>query len=151
MKENHEKTGLAAFILALLGAFTFGITVIPALICALISKRQSEAEGKPTDGFTTASMVVSGFLLFSGCILVFGFGAMFLESQANGPQISMNTIRALLIGTGTGIIAISLLMWYGGRSRRVEQRNRLMHLSGRGLAPRRGTGRRRVSARGRQW
>ena len=36
MKENHEKTGLAAFILALLGAFTFGITVIPALICALI-------------------------------------------------------------------------------------------------------------------
>lgn len=147
MKENHEKTGLAAFILALLAPFTFGATVIPALICALISKRQSEAEGKPTDGFTTASMVVSGFMLFAGCVLVFGFGSMFLETRASGQQISMNTIRALLIGTGAGIILLSLLMWYASRSRRVEQRSRLLLLSGRAFAPRRGTGRRRTAVK----
>ena len=76
MKENHEKTGLAAFILSLAAVLSLGIAVIPALICALISKRQSEAAGVPTDGFATASMVISGFILALWALVIFGGSAL---------------------------------------------------------------------------
>ena len=137
MNSNHEKTGLAAFVLALFGVFTFGIAVIPALICAVISKRQSEAAGVPTDGFATASIVVSGFVLFVWTALIFGFGAALIGGDVVMPQVSIGALRALLIGTGTGVVLVSVLMLLHGRAQRQEEKSRIRQLSGRSPLPRR--------------
>jgi hypothetical protein len=133
MKENHEKTGLAAFILALAGVLSLGLAVIPALICALISKRQSEAAGAPTDGFATASMVISGFILTLWAIVIFGGGALLLGDgfTLGIPNISSGTHLGLLIATGTGIALLAIAMVVRSRTRRREERRRLRRLAGR--------------------
>jgi hypothetical protein len=140
---------LAAFILSLLGLFTFGIAIIPALICALISKRQAEADGVSPDGFATAAIVVSGFVLFLGTAVIFGFGAAVGSGTFQLPQISNSTLQALLVGTGAGILVISALLVAHSRTSRRSERARLRQLSGRGFSSRKtlGTRRRRATVR----
>ena len=59
MKTNHASMGLAALILAVGGIFTLGLTIVPALICALVSKREAKAVGQPPHRYVTATIVVS--------------------------------------------------------------------------------------------
>jgi len=138
MKENHEKTGLAAFVLALAAILSLGIAVIPALICAVISKRQSEAAGVPTDGFATASMVISGFILGLWALVIFGGGALLLGLgfRTDIPNLSEATQLGLLVATATGIALLAVAMVFQKRSRRREERRRLRQLAGRPLAHR---------------
>ena len=138
MKENHEKTGLAAFILAVAAILSLGIAVIPALICALISKRQSEAAGVPTDGFATASMVICGFILALWALVIFGGSALLLGLgyKMEVPNLSEGTHLGLLIATGGGIALLALAMVFQKRARRREERRRLRQLAGRQLAHR---------------
>lgn len=63
VKHYHEKLGMAAFVLSILGVFTVGLLVIPALICASLSKRAADRAGCSRDGFATAANVVSGCVL----------------------------------------------------------------------------------------
>ncbi|RYD40409.1 MAG: hypothetical protein EOP83_35305, partial [Verrucomicrobiaceae bacterium] len=136
MKENHEKTALAAFILAVVAILSLGIAVIPALICAVISKRQSEAAGVATDGFATASMVISGFILALWALVIFGGSALLLGFgyKAEIPNLSETTQLSLLIVTGSGIALLAVAMVFQKRSRRREERRRLRQLAGRRLA-----------------
>ncbi|MCW1923252.1 hypothetical protein OKA05_11870 [Luteolibacter arcticus] len=133
MKENHEKTGLAAFILAVAAILSFGIAVIPALICAVISKRQSEAAGVPTDGFATASMVISGFILGLWALVIFGGGALLLGLgyKMEVPNLSEAMHLGLLIATGSGIALLATALVVRNQTRRREQRRRLRQLAGR--------------------
>ena len=135
MKENHEKTGLAAFILALAGVLSLGLAVIPALICAVISKRQSEAAGKPTDGFATASMVLSGFILTVWAVVILGGGAVMMgnDMKAELPNISVATLHTMLFATGFAILSVATVMLMAGRSKRRAEKRRLRRLAGRGL------------------
>jgi len=138
MKENHEKTGLAAFILSLAAVLSLGIAVIPALICALISKRQSEAAGVPTDGFATASMVISGFILALWALVIFGGSALLfgLGYKMEIPNLSEGAQVGLLIATGSGIALLATAMVLKKRTRRREERRRMRQLAGRQLATR---------------
>lgn len=129
MNENHEKTGLAAFLLSLAAIITLGLAVIPALICALISKRQSEMAGKPTDGFATASIVVCGFVLLFWAVVIIGGGALMLGNGFRWklPEIGMGEIQALLFLCGGGVAITAVLMIAHRRAARV----RLLKLAGR--------------------
>jgi hypothetical protein len=135
MKENHEKTGLAAFILALAGVLSLGLAVIPALICAVISKRQSEAAGKPADGFATASIVLSGFILTVWAVVILGGGAVMMgnDMKAELPNLSVATLHNLLFATGFAIASVATVMLVNGRSKRRDEKRRLRRLAGRGI------------------
>jgi hypothetical protein len=133
MKENHEKTGLAAFILALLGLLTLGLTALPALACALISKRQAQAIGKPTDGYATSAVIVSLFLLGLAFLVFMGGGAAALVNSDWGKGfISVDSIEALMYGTGLLVIVCLILVLARTRSQHDDERTRLRKLAGRG-------------------
>ena len=111
MQENHEKTGFAAFIFALVGVLSLGLGVIPALICAVISKRQSEVAGAPTDGYATAAIVLSGFILAVWAAILLG-----------------EHLDFALILTGLGRSAITLeIVAEGEGERRIEAQLKLVH------------------------
>lgn len=73
---DHPKTALAALILAVGGAFTLGLTVPPALICALVARREAKEEGKKPHRFVAAAIVTSILVsLPAGCLwwgLIYG-------------------------------------------------------------------------------
>lgn len=132
MKENYEKTGLSAFILALLGFVTLGLTVFPAMACALISKRQALAAGKPTDGYATSAVVVSLFLFALIFLAFVGGGAALLKSDVGINLISPETVQSLMLATGTLGIVCVILMLARSKNQHEEERTRLRSLAGRG-------------------
>lgn len=125
MNENHQKTGLAAFILSLVGVLTFGIAAIPAIICAVISKNQSRAAGVSTDGFATAAMVISGFM-FALWGVVIALLLVGMTSGASGASewsiFTENSLRVLMVVTGLGI-ALLLLPKLMRKTARFLKRN----------------------------
>jgi len=129
MKLYHEKLGLAAFVLALLGVLTAGLLVIPALICAILSKQAAEQAGLPRDGFATAGVVISGcvlamwgLLLLTGSVVVLGMGL-----NVHAPELTMENLRWIILGGGT--LAFCLVAAMTGR--RLAGAKRMRRLAGR--------------------
>ncbi|BCU76126.1 hypothetical protein [Luteolibacter sp. LG18] len=122
-QQYHEKLGLAAFVLSLAGVLTAGLLVIPAMICALMSKRHAEAVGLPRDGYATAAMVV--------CVSVLGLWALLFATGGlvvlSGLRISEDGLRVIL-GVGglllTGVVVQQIAKQMAGAKR-------MRHLAGR--------------------
>ncbi|WP_035615837.1 hypothetical protein [Haloferula sp. BvORR071] len=150
MKENHEKTGYSAFILSLLGFLTLGLTVAPALACALISKRQSLAAGKPTDGFATSAVVISLFLMGLIMTALIGGAAIWAGADFGFEVLTMEVLQALMLATITMAVVCAVLMLARTKNQHEDERIRLRKLAGRGggssAGPSRRWHRRRVTA-----
>ncbi|MFD0893318.1 hypothetical protein KBB96_17985 [Luteolibacter ambystomatis] len=115
-QQYHEKLGLAAFVLSLVGVATAGLLVIPSMICALMSKRHAEAMGLPRDGYATAAMVV--------CISVLGmWGLLFATGSLvvlSGLRISEDGLRVILAVGGlllTGVAVRQIVKHTAGAKR----------------------------------
>ncbi|MGC4015676.1 MAG: hypothetical protein QM755_14310 [Luteolibacter sp.] len=130
MQRYHEKLGLSAFVLSLFGVLTAGLLVIPALICAVLSKRAADRAGLPRDGFATAAVVVCAcvLLVWAGLLVTGSVVALGLGLKAGLPRFSQEDLRNIVIGTGVAITLVSALV-IGGR---VAGARRMRRLAGRG-------------------
>ena len=131
MKENYEKTGHSAFVLAMLGFVTLGLTVPPAMACALVSKRQAQAAGRSTDGYATSALVISLFLMGLIFLALVVGGMALLRSDVGINLISEEVLQALMLATGTLGIICMILMLARTRNQHEEERTRLRRLAGR--------------------
>ena len=125
----HEKLGLAAFILALLGVVTAGLLVIPALICAVLSKQAAGQAGLARDGFATAAAVISGCVLAVWGLLIVTGGMIGLGMGLNihAPQISVEQLRWIILGAGMVSFCIASAML----AKRLAGAKRMRRLAGR--------------------